>query len=256
MKSKLFCALLLGCFCWQGVSAAGVDVVTRRKIGQTLTRIVAREVSGGYVRIQGVDASRSRVRIYTSVGLSYYPFREQNLQAMYDSVRAVLPSEYRKARIELYTDKREVRELIPMAYRTDADFLKQVRKKKIVPFVNRSERPLVMRQSAAVVPSQGLAGRHIALWQSHGRYFDQPENRWKWQRSRLWMTCEDLYTQSYVLPYLVPMLEHAGANVLLPRERDVQKYEVLADNDAAGQYRETDGPQKWQAGGIGFAHLQ
>ena len=256
MKSKLFCALLLGCFCWQGVSAAGVDVVTRGKIGQTLTRIVAREVSGGYVRVQGVDASRSRVRIYTSVGLSYYPFREQNLQAMYDSVRAVLPSEYRKARIELYTDKREVRELIPMAYRTDADFLKQVRKKKIVPFVNRSERPLVTRQSAAVVPSQGLAGRHIALWQSHGRYFDQPENRWKWQRSRLWMPCEDLYTQSYVLPYLVPMLEHAGANVLLPRERDVQKYEVLADNDAAGQYRETDGPQKWQAGGIGFAHLQ
>ena len=57
-------------------------------------------------------------------------------------------------------------------------------------------------------------------------------------RSALWQTCEDLYTQSYVLPYLVPMLENAGACVLLPRERDVQKYEVLADNDNAGQYAE------------------
>ena len=70
------------------------------------------------------------------------------------------------------------------------------------------------------------------------------------------MTCEDLYTQSYVLPYLVPMLENAGACVMLPRERDVQKYEVLADNDAAGQYAETDGPEKWQPGGVGFAHTR
>lgn len=43
---------------------------------------------------------------------------------------------------------------------------------------------------------------------------------------------------------------------MLPRERDVQKYEVLADNDAAGQYAETDGPEKWQPGGVGFAHTR
>ena len=256
MKTKFLLFFLLLCFGWQQAPAAGVDAVTRREIGRTLSRIVAREVSGGFVRIEGVDASRKRVRIYTSVGLSYYPFREQNLRAMYDSVRAVLPPEYRKASIELYSDKREVRGLIPMAYRTDAEFRKLLRKKKVVPFVNRSQRPLVVRQSSPAAPTQGLSGRHIALWQSHGRYFDQPANRWKWQRSRLWMTCEDLYTQSYVLPYLVPMLENAGACVMLPRERDVQKYEVLADNDAAGQYAETDGPEKWQPGGVGFAHTR
>ena len=228
MKTKFLSFFLLLCFGWQQAPAAGVDATTRREIGRTLSRIVAREVSGGFVRIEGVDASRKRVRIYTSVGLSYYPFREQNLRAMYDSVRAVLPPEYRKASIELYSNKREVRGLIPMAYRTDAEFRKLLRKKKVVPFVNRSQRPLVVRQSSPVAPTQGLSGRHIALWQSHGRYFDQPANRWKWQRSRLWMTCEDLYTQSYVLPYLVPMLENAGACVMLPRERDVQKYEVLA----------------------------
>ena len=256
MKTKFLLFFLLLCFGWQQAPAAGVDATTRREIGRTLSRIVAREVSGGFVRIEGVDASRKRVRIYTSVGLSYYPFREQNLRAMYDSVRAVLPPEYRKASIELYSDKREVRGLIPMAYRTDAEFRKLLRKKKVVPFVNRSQRPLVVRQSSPAAPTQGLSGRHIALWQSHGRYFDQPANRWKWQRSRLWMTCEDLYTQSYVLPYLVPMLENAGACVMLPRERDVQKYEVLADNDAAGQYAETDGPEKWQPGGVGFAHTR
>ena len=56
-------------------------------------------------------------------------------------------------------------------------------------------------------------------------------DRWEWQRARIFQTVEDLYTQSYVLPFLVPMLENAGANVLLPRERDCQTAEVIVDND-------------------------
>ena len=225
----------------------------RRAIGRTLSRIVAREVSGGYVKVQGVDASRGRVRVYASVGLSYYPFREGNAGAMRDSVRALLPREYRRARIELYTDGREIAELIPMAYRDPDQVRRLVVRRRLVPFTNRSARPLVERLSAPVRAGKGLAGRHIALWQSHGRYFDQPKNRWKWQRSQLWQTCEDLYTQGYVLPYLVPMLENAGACVVLPRERDVQLHEVLADNDAPGQYAESG---VWEPGGAGFAHLR
>ena len=31
------------------------------------------------------------------------------------------------------------------------------------------------------VCQKGLAGKNIALWQSHGRYFDQNEERWMWQ---------------------------------------------------------------------------
>ena len=96
------------------------------------------------------------------------------------------------------------------------------------------------------------------MWQSHGRYFDQEQNRWRWQRSRLWETCEDLYTQSYVVPYLVPMLERAGANVLLPRERDVQTEEVIADNDpgvdTGSSYAEFTGDRRWFDAGAGFAH--
>lgn len=158
MKNRLLYILLLLGLCGQEVSAAGIDGPARREIGRTLTRIVAREVAGGYVRIEGVDASRKRVRIYTSVGLSYYPFREENLRAMRDSVRLLMPPEFRKADIELYSDKREVGELIPMACRTGAEYRKLLRKKKIVPFTNRSERPLVTRSSAPVVPSQDSPG--------------------------------------------------------------------------------------------------
>ena len=263
MKNKLL-YLLIFLFALSGASAAEIGSATRTEIARTLSRIVSREVSGGYqkaepisVRVQGVKASRRVVRIYASIGLSYYPFREGNTQALRDSVRALLPHEFRKARIELYTDNREVSDLIPLACRDASQVRRLVGKRKIIPFTNRSTRsdqPLVTRLStAAPTPTAGLSGRHIAVWQSHGRYFDQPANRWRWQRSALWQTCEDLYTQSYVLPYLVPMLENAGACVLLPRERDVQLHEVLSDNDDAATYSEQG---DWECGGTGFAHLK
>lgn len=251
MKNRfLYIVILLFAFA-PARAAAPLDARTRTEIARTLTRIVDREVKGTSVRVQAVQASRSRVRIDASIGLSYYPFREENVRAMRDSVRTQLPPDYRKAAIELYTDRHEIAQLIPLAFRTSEP---KRRKDRPVRFVNRAAAPLVRNLSSPVVPTRGLTGRHIALWQSHGRFFDQTRNTWRWQRVRLWETCEDLYTQSYVLPYLVPMLERAGAVVLLPRERDVRTEEVLADNDDPTSYREECGTAAWRDGAPGFAH--
>lgn len=55
-----------------------------------------------------------------------------------------------------------------------------------------------------------------------------------------------------MLPYLVPMLENAGAYVLMPRERDVQTEEAIADNDpaiaGASRYEERNGTKPWTTG--------
>lgn len=88
--------------------------------------------------------------------------------------------------------------------------------------------PLVRR---GIHAPKGMNGRHIAMWQSHGMYYKIAENKWKWQRPALFQTTEDLFTQSFVVPFLVPMLENAGANVLLPRERDWHREEIIIDND-------------------------
>lgn len=82
----------------------------------------------------------------------------------------------------------------------------------------------------------GLSGRHMTVWASHGRYYDIDKGIWKWQRPLLFGTVEDLYTQTIVIPYLIPMLENAGAYVFTPRERDWQKNEVIVDNEAAQLY--------------------
>ncbi len=81
--------------------------------------------------------------------------------------------------------------------------------------------------------TRGLEGRHISLWASHGRYYSHDRNTWKWQRVNLFCTNEDVFTQTFVVPYLIPMLERAGANVFMPRERDWQQHETVIDNDGA-----------------------
>lgn len=119
--------------------------------------------------------------------------------------------------------------------------------------------PLLYNESKAYHPTLGLVNKHIALWASHGYYFNQKEDRWMWQRARLFQTVEDIYTESYVLPFLVPMLENAGAAVLMPRERDVNKYELIVDNDKSTEgcvYSEFNGKEIWSKGeGAGFANL-
>ena len=93
----------------------------------------------------------------------------------------------------------------------------------IAPWVRNTSRPNTIKA--------GLDGRHISLWASHGRYYDQDKGFWKWQRPNLFGTTEDLFTQTIVIPYLIPMLENAGCYVFTPRERDWQKQECIVDND-------------------------
>ncbi len=88
-----------------------------------------------------------------------------------------------------------------------------------------------MKRVDGFLPEAGLAGKSIALWHSHGYYFEMNLDRWEWQRARLFGTVEDISVMGYVLPYLTKMLENAGANVFLPRERDTQTNEVIVDND-------------------------
>ena len=96
----------------------------------------------------------------------------------------------------------------------------------------------------------GLDGRHLSVWASHGRYFSPQSNIWKWQRVNLFGTNEDLFTQTFVVPYLIPMLERAGAVVFTPRERDWQVHETVVDNDNTAMM--VDGKVRQNAEGAYF----
>lgn len=224
----------------------------KTKINKAVTAIIDSEVKGGSTKISSYSVKGRKLKIEFSSGLANFPFREKSVLAIYDTIRDCLPEKMQKYKIEAVTDKHLIEDLIPLPFRSKID------RKEIITFTNRSNHPLVSRESKQVKVTKGLQNRHIALWQSHGIYFDQRDNRWEWQRTAQWQTREDLFTQSFVLPFLIPMLENAGANVLTPRERDVQLVEIVIDNEqhptTTAEYWEHNGKREWQDAGVGFGH--
>ena len=227
---------------------------TRQEIGRFLDACARKEVSTGRISIDSVAIEGNTLQLFANMNCAYIPFREDNVADIYRGINNLLPKEFTKYKLQLRTNKRSIEELIPQAFRTKKD-------KKAVTFSQKVDKPLVTRLSTPYAPVNGLRNRHIALWQSHGYYYEPKLDRWEWQRARIFQTVEDLYTQSYVLPYLVPMLESAGANVLLPRERDCQNTEIIIDNDGClsshSIYTENIAGKAWtQGNGKGFAHLR
>lgn len=102
----------------------------------------------------------------------------------------------------------------------------------------------------------GLDGRTIALWPSHGKYYS---GAWVWQRPRLFGTVEDLLSRAFVDPYVAPMLENAGAYVMMPRERDFSHSSIIIDNDWSsgdGRFATRSGRHRWEElpDSTGFGH--
>ncbi|WP_290540675.1 xanthan lyase [Alistipes sp.] len=224
-----------------------------RDIESLLSREARKETIFDGVRIDSVAVGARQISLFASQDCSYIPFREENVASLYREIRSLLPSRYDKYRLEVIAEGQPIEELVPLALRSRVN-------RRIRTFETSCRTPLVTPLDRINRPTRGLQNRHIAMWQSHGWYFEQSLNRWEWQRARILQTVEDLYTQSYVLPYLVPMLENAGANILLPRERDFNRHEVIVDNDGCldnSRYTEQNGAQSWSEGASeGFAHLR
>ena len=203
-----------------------------------------------------IDLDHETIGIKFTKHLESIPFRGKNVKDLYDSIRANLPEPLNDYKLSIYVTNYKIEELIPNYYRGKKQQDKQ-RKPKELP----DEEPITTNLNKPYDITKGLANKHIALWHSHGWYFEQSKDRWLWQRPYLFQVVEDSYTMSYVLPFLVPMLENAGAHVFLPKERDTQINEVIVDNDTKtglSQYKETDGQKyKWTTiDTLGFANKQ
>lgn len=191
---------------------------------------------------------------YFTQSLGDCPWHEGDPQWFRKQLNSLIPDNYRKYTIgKIICKKLELNEFVTPRLGFDGKPSVPDRRAE-----NPVRRPLVENPDALDFP-MGMDGRHIAVWQSHGRYYDRANGKWEWQRPCLFQTVEDMFTQSFVLPYLVPMLENAGAYVMLPRERDTQRNEVIADNDPSCGARGTAGyieSGKWSDAGAGFADMK
>lgn len=195
-----------------------------------------------------LSADRKTLKLFCNIGLSQIPIRYELLEEWEKEVLELIGDKYDNTSVKFYTyDNLPIEQFIPNYYRPKE---KRDEKRTSTP-VNR--RPLVRRADQSVY-GLGLNGRHIALWSGHGKLYHGEDSLWKWQRPALFCTIEDLHTAEYVNTYLAPMLENAGAVVILPRERDTQPREIIADNDLCtgnarietiGEWEQTAGGFKW-----------
>jgi hypothetical protein len=155
---------------------------------------------------------------------------------------------FKDSGLKIFIGAFELKEMVPNYYRVnmDQDPLRLPAERNKFSLVSNDDKPFEIKN--------GLTGRNLVVWNSHGWYYSHEDDRWQWQRARLWGSVEDLLTTSMVVPYLVPMLENAGAGVFLPRERDFQISEVIIDNESSNGKSRVEGLENWKNDGKGFLH--
>lgn len=242
---------LLSIFLWSFPAEGQDSESLKKQLDQKLNSFARQYVSSRTIKIDSILMQKKKVTLFANEALEDIPFREYNVSELYASIAPLFPN---ASKIVILTRGTDIESLIP-----EYDKKGRPNKKRLYS-IKESKYPLTRSLSSPHEIKNGLQNRHIALWQSHGLYYAQTAHRWEWQRARMFGTVEDLFTQSFVLPYLTPMLENAGATILIPRERDTQIHEIIIDNDRStpgSEYKELDGEKAWSDGEkAGFGHIQ
>ena len=198
------------------LSAAQLDTRLKNYVLATRAKNVVYAVQP-YMESYSVDDARRVLTLNVSTGFATQNFTEKSVGYYYKRLAKALPKPYNRYQLRINTAGMPIEQLVPGAKLRSGSAPGGWGR------INYDGAPWVMNESQPNFVSHGLFDRHISLWQSHGIYFDQKKRRWKWQRPNLFCTNEDLFTQTIVVPYLIPMLENAGAVVYTPRERDCQR---------------------------------
>lgn len=238
-----FCLLLLFSFGISGFSRADKTGRLYKK-AMTASNLFAKKASEGTVYKFRVDTVKmgpggTSVNLEMKMSFSEIPFRPENVKQYYADYQQFLGRKFKKSKLSISSMGKEIGELIPNYYR-DHTFSAD---KSRLSVPSQRPKPVVTNQTKNQVYPKGLENRNIALWQSHGWYYENTLDRWEWQRARDFLTVEDIWTLSFVVPYLTPMLENAGAGVWLPRERDFNRNEVIVDSE-----RSTEGSEYLEEG--------
>ena len=210
-----------------------------------------------YTKIDTIifNEEQKYIDIYLNRFFAFSPIREKDIMLFYRAVKEIYADDYHDYTFTVYSNNTPIQQLIPNYFRNSDSYYDLNR----IPNKEKRKTPLVRNISNTWKPENGLYYYNVALWHSHGWYYEQKLKRWEWQRARLFQTVEDIGPIAFTIPYLIPMLENAGANVFVPRERDFQTHEIIVDydtfKDSLNWYREiTSTYGNWENGETnGFA---
>ena len=196
----------------------------------------------GKLKANNIDIVGDSIKVDLSENFGDVPFTKESIATLKDNIKTALEQQYSSREVFLTIAGNDIEN-----YFSDFEASYQRKHNSFVTPVDDNRHY-----------NKGLSGNIVAVWPSHGWYFEPYLNRWEWQRARLFHTVEDMYTHSYMIPFIMPMLENAGAYVWDARERDTHNFGAVVDNDgghAQKGYHENNGKKKWKNGeGKGFAY--
>lgn len=187
-----------------------------------------------------ISPSQNRIHIYCNEPLGQIAIREKLVTQWEQMVRDTLGKGYEECRVQIYSKNIPIERFVPNYYRSKIaiDQSRQGTNPSTIPLTQNMDRPIF---------GKGLSYKQIAVWASHGKYYDAQKGGWIYQRPPLFGSVEDLNTFEYVHRYLIPMLENAGAVVITPRERDPNPRELIIE---AKEAKVLSGTWKMAEGGF------
>ena len=177
MKKAL--TLLLLCLLAANAGAA-------EKIRPEVFRMATDSVSRMYSRkttvqnrltLKKVEKTGDRLDLFFDHSLSDFPWREKDVEWFRTQFKRLLPSDYASCEIgKVFAKETEIEDLVtpPLGLKGWPQPYGHVSE-------DRNLRRLFVEREGSVRYPKGMSGRNIALWQSHGRYFDEGSGQWKWQ---------------------------------------------------------------------------
>lgn len=199
-----------------------------------------------------IDKQRKKITIHVNELFSGQSFSQDKVELIYKEIESRLPAAYSNYAVTLMGGDYPIEQLV-----TDIDKPNTIVPKRWTTLYSGPAWASCTDKPYNI--SKGMQGRHLMVWASHGKVYKNDKGIWEWQRPLLFCTTEDILSQTIVNPFLIPMLENAGAYVCTPRERDSQRNELIVDNDtpssADGSYEEK-GRIRWASTDSGFARAK
>ena len=222
--------------------ASDITETKKDSVQRVIASLLPEHMGIGTLKARSIEVVDDSIKVDMSENFGDVPFTRESVSRLKSDIKTVMGDDYSSSNVYLTIAGNDIEN-----------------------YFSEFEATYQRKHNAFVTPidenrhyEKGLSGNIVAVWPSHGWYFEPYLNRWEWQRARMFQTVEDMYTHSYMIPFIMPMLENAGAYVWDARERDTHNFGAVVDNDgghAQKSYHENNGKKKWKKGdGHGFAY--
>ena len=122
-----------------------------------------------------VDKTSRTVTMVADENLAQQEINEKTVSKTYKKMRKSLPKQYSKYKLTIMLNGLPLEEYIPGQTKDNA-------MGGLWEDIDYNGKPWTWNISRPNRITHGLANRHLSLWASHGRYYDQKKGFWKWQR--------------------------------------------------------------------------